>query len=321
MTARKGGRATSTNGFCIDPSAPFDVAQFFLVVEFHAGAQRTLHHHQGAFYAWNGTAYLEISEDEIRARLYPFLDQCKNAAGKGEKVKPNTALVSRVYDALKARAELEGRISAPAWFDEDHALPPHEVIACANGLLHLPSLKLLPHTPAFYTHNALDFAFDPDTSAPVQWLEFLGQLWPDDPEPIATLQELFGYCLTGDTSQQKAFLMVGPPRSGKGTIAKVLKRLVGTDNAVNPTLTSLSTNFGIAPLIGKQIAIISDARLDRRANQHAITERLLTITGEDEITADRKFLSVWTGRLAVRFLVISNELPQLRAVQRSIQLS
>jgi putative DNA primase/helicase len=85
------------------------------------------------------------------------------------------------------------------------------------------------------------------------------------------LQELFGYCLTGDTSQQKAFLIVGPPRSGKGTIAKVLKRLVGTDNAVNPTLTSLSTNFGIAPLIGKRIAIISDARLDRRANQHAIT--------------------------------------------------
>jgi putative DNA primase/helicase len=128
------------------------VAQFFLVVEFHTGAQRTLHHHRGAFYAWNGTAYLEISEDEIRARLYPFLDQCKNAAGKGEKVKPNTALVSRVYDALKARAELEGRISAPSWLDEDHALPPHEVIACANGLLHLPSLKLLPHTPPF-THT------------------------------------------------------------------------------------------------------------------------------------------------------------------------
>jgi putative DNA primase/helicase len=70
-------------------------------------------------------------------------------------------------------------------------------------------------------------------------------------------------------------------------------------------------NFGLAPLIGKRLAIVSDARLGGRADQHIIAERLLSITGEDAITVDRKFREAWTGRLQTRFLILSNELPRL----------
>jgi hypothetical protein len=52
----------------------------------------------------------------------------------------------------------------------------------------------------------------------------------------------------------------------------VLTRLVGIDNTVAPTLAGLGVNFGLAPLIGKRIAIISDARLGGRADQHAIAD-------------------------------------------------
>src|SRR5262249_6708294 len=57
--------------------------------------------------------------------------------------------------------------------------------------------------------------------------------------------------------------------------------------------------------------MISDARLGGRADQHVIAERLLSITGEDAITVDRKYREAWTGRLQVRFLILSNELPRL----------
>ena len=49
----------------------------------------------------------------------------------------------------------------------------------------------------------------------------LDQLWAGDSESIAALQEWFGYCLTNDTRQQKILMIVGPKRSGKGTIARV----------------------------------------------------------------------------------------------------
>src|SRR5258707_5803720 len=107
------------------------------------------------------------------------------------------------------------------------------------------------------------------------------------------------------------FLMVGPKRSGKGTIARVLTSIAGLDSSVAPTLAGLGMNFGVAPLIGKRVAIISDARLGGRADQHAIAERILSITGEDAITVDRKFMPAWTGRMATRFVVLSNELPRL----------
>jgi putative DNA primase/helicase len=92
---------------------------------------------------------------------------------------------------------------------------------------------------------------------------------------------------------------------------RVLIALLGGANAGAPTLASLAQPFGLASLIGKQLAVISDARLGSRADQHVIAERLLSISGEDPITIDRKHRDAWTGRLGVRFMLTSNELPRI----------
>jgi putative DNA primase/helicase len=297
----------------IDERAPYTTAKLFLDQEFTTGDHRTLHHHRSGFYRWTGSAYSELDNEQLRALLYAFLNATvtMGADRKLRKVKPNAAMVTNVLDALRAASHLDNAIAPPAWLDPAHGVPAAEIVACANGLLHVPTLTLLPHTPYFFTLNALDYGFEPEAPALRQWFAFLDQLWPDDPEAINTLQEMFGYCLMTDTRQQKAFMLIGPKRSGKGTIARVLARMVGLRNTVAPTLAGLGMNFGLAPLIGKQVAIISDARLGGRADQHAIAERLLSITGEDAITIDRKYMSAWTGQLTVRFLVISNELPRL----------
>ena len=43
----------------------------------------------------------------------------------------------------------------------------------------------------------------------------------------------------------------------------------------------------------------------------AIVERLLSISGEDVVSIDRKYRETWTGTLPTRFLLLSNELPRL----------
>ena len=40
-------------------------------------------------------------------------------------------------------------------------------------------------------------------------------------------------------------------------------------------------------------------------------ERLLSISGEDTLTIDRKYRDPWTGRLPTRFMILTNELPQV----------
>jgi len=104
---------------------------------------------------------------------------------------------------------------------------------------------------------------------------------------------------------------VGPRRSGKGTIGRVLRALLGKNNVVGPTFSSFAQNFGLQPLIGKLLAIISDARLSGRTDQAVVVERLLSISGEDNITIDRKYQKSWTGKLSVRLMIMTNELPKL----------
>ena len=118
-----------------------------------------------------------------------------------------------------------------------------------------------------------------------------------------------GYVISGRLDLHKILLLVGPTRAGKGVIARVLKALVGRGNFAGPTLASLGTNFGLSPLIGKPLAIVSDARLGG-ANVHQVVERLLSISGEDMLTVDVKYREAWTGTLPTRFLIISNELPR-----------
>jgi putative DNA primase/helicase len=90
--------------------------------------------------------------------------------------------------------------------------------------------------PQYFSVNTLPFNFDPEAGAPQNWLAFLDQLFPDDPESINTLQQWFGYCLTPATYLQKILLLVGPTRSGKGTLASIQAALLGEGNVAAPTL-------------------------------------------------------------------------------------
>jgi putative DNA primase/helicase len=65
-------------------------------------------------------------------------------------------------------------------------------------------------------------------------------------------------------------------------------------------------------LIGKKIAVVPDARLDNRANRSVITEKLLSIIGEDPQDINRKNKPFWSGILRTRVMILSNELPDFK---------
>jgi putative DNA primase/helicase len=305
--------STASHNLILNPLTPWDSGLAFIETKYTAGETRTLLHQDGVFYGWTGTHYPTINPDTIRSEVYYFLDSadCMTKDGNLLPFAPTARRVTDVVDALKGATNLSG-CHPPRWLsDASNNLPPFEIIACQNGLVHVPTRKLLSHTPKFFTLYALPYAYDPNAPQPREWLSFLKSIWGNDEEAIATLQQIIGYLLTCDTRQQKIFLIVGPTRSGKGTIARVLTALLGSENVSAPTLASMATNFGLAPLIGKQLAIISDARLGNRSDQQVIVERLLSVSGEDSLTIDRKYLASFTGRLPTRFLILTNELPRL----------
>jgi putative DNA primase/helicase len=286
----------------------------------------TLRHYCGSFHQWVGHAWRVVEPDELDA----ILGSCvknefdrvsvsaqKRGDRKGVVARPVIrSLIDNVRLALLSETHLPSMVKQPSWLGLPPAWPATEMLAVQNGLVHLPSLIagkefLLPHTPRFFSPMALDYPVTTSAPVPESWIRFLSQLWPSDPRSIETLQEFFGYVLTPDTSQQKIFVIIGPKRSGKGTIARVLTAVIGPENVAGPTLESLATEFGLQPLIGKPLAIFSDARLDGRANSSVITERLLSISGEDRLTINKKYRDPVTLALPTRLLILSNEVPRL----------
>ena len=73
----------------------------------------------------------------------------------------------------------------------------------------------------------------------------------------------------------------------------------------------MAGQFGIDPLLGKSAALVGDARLSRRSDLATITERILSITGEDAQAVNRKYKDAVTTKLHTRFTICSNELPRL----------
>ncbi|API59623.1 hypothetical protein BSL82_10090 [Tardibacter chloracetimidivorans] len=318
----------STGVRVLDPKDLMGLGRAAMRGMFRKDDRHTLARSGGLWYEHNGPCYVERGEEEIRADIWRFLDAAKkevthvsedeDEGGKKRKKRrtsiepfmPTQAQISGTMDALRAVAEARG-VEAPSWLPGANGPDPKEIVSLADGLLHIPTRKLTPHTPGYFCVNTLPFAWGDGDREPVEWLKFLHALWPDDAEAIGVLQEMFGYLLTPDTSQQKMFLIVGPKRSGKGTIGRVINALIGRENVASPTLASMTSNFGFQPLIGKLVALIPDARVGGGVNTQAIVEKLLMLSGEDSITVDRKNQTAWTGQLAARVVMLTNEVPRL----------
>lgn len=289
----EGRDAGSKAAVVLDLRGPLDAAQRLVERDHTLGGVPTLHHWRDSWVCWDGRSSYEIlGERAVRTWLYQALARSYQA-GKGhlERVKPKRGMVNDIIDALKAACALDDRIEPPAWLGpvvEDRPAA-HEFAAVRNGLVHLPSRDLWPPDPSFFALGAAGIDCDPEAPEPAEWLAFLRSLWPDDQASIDTLQEIIGYLISAETAQQKIFFLHGVTRSGKGTIGRVVTKLLGAGQVAAPGLGDFGTRFGLEGLVGKAVAIIADARLSKRADQAPIIEKMLSISGEDAITIDRKY--------------------------------
>jgi putative DNA primase/helicase len=299
----------------LNPATPFDSAQKLITLRAWQPDEgiRTWRHWQKSFWQWTGQCWKEMEDETVRAFLWFQLNDADKIVkgGKSERFEPKPEHVNALTDALKAATNVPTKGNPmPGWIgearDDDYV---RECVALQNGILHLPTREPITHTPRFWSPNVLDFSYDPSARAP-RFEQFLEELWPGDEEAQQCLLEVLGLCFTDITKYQKAFMFVGPKRGGRGTIGRLLKGLIGAENYIGTSLKAFSEPFGMESLIGKKVAVFSDARLDGvpQRNLSAIVERLLLITGQDDIDVNRKNSKYWHGALTARCIIFSNEL-------------
>jgi len=279
------------------------------------------HYYRGSFWAFYKGTFRTIPDEFVRGHIWLTLEESDRVveidSGKTKRiaVKPKQSQVNSILSAMKAVCSIDDGKEAPFWLPgappELSALSPRDFISVSNGLLHVPTARLYPHTPTYFNLYASDVRYDPGAPRPSQWHKFLDEVFMTDVEAKNTLQDWFGYNLTPDTSLQKIMLIVGPRRGGKGTIGRIMRLILGKDSVAALTLASLGETFGLQHLIGRPACIIPDARFSKRMDPAIIAERLLSISGEDAIPINRKFSGMWIGALPTRFTVFTNELPAI----------
>jgi putative DNA primase/helicase len=310
---------------------PHRLARLYLAQQHRHTDGSTLVYWNEEWHAWNGDCWRPHSDREINARLTIVskqeFDLHAQSIGKLPKG-VGTRLIGNIAQALRGMTLVSvGQVEQmPAWLGTPGPNPA-ECLATRSGILHLPTLlehgpghpgAVIPVSPRYFASHSLTYAFDPNAPKPTSWFDFLESVWPGDDESKLCLQQWAGYLLTVQTFLQKILLMVGPRRSGKGTIARTLRLLVGEQNVASPTLSSLGGPFGLQPLIGRSVAIVPEARISGRADSQVIVERLLSVSGEDPQTIDRKHLTAWHGLLRTRFVLLGNELPRLGDVSSAL---
>lgn len=263
-----------------------------------------------------------VETEEMRALVWSVLPQIdleyfdKQAEKKKKrKLDPNKHTVSGVLDAMAAIID---RIPASA--ELPYALPGYKgplgrVVVVRNGLVNPSNDELHPATPRLFATAGAAVDFDPAALCPA-WEKFLASIFSDedgtDKETIRLVRQIFGWLLAGDTTRHSIPLIVGPPRSGKSTMMSILRGLLGEGNVCAPPISMLGkSQFGLAPLIGKSVAIIPDARLSSQADQALIAGLLLIVSGHDPVEIDRKNQPSIKVRLGCRIVIVTNELPRI----------
>lgn len=280
---------------------PMDVAKILLDEAFVSATGLNLRYWREDFWRFRRRCYRQIASAELAARVLRWMDhRCFPATPR---------FASDVVKCLAALCLVPFEVDMPCWLDG--ARLGEGWIAFANGLFRIGDparIETAAHTARFFTPWTLDYPFDAKADCPT-WLAFLDDVLDGDPERIDLLQRWFGLLLTPDTSYQKLLLLVGPPRAGKGTIVRVIGALIGRDNCACPTLSSLATRFGMAPLLTRTVALIPDAHIGKHADGVRVAEVLKSIVGEDPQDVDRKYREPLSSvRLQTRFVVSCNEL-------------
>jgi putative DNA primase/helicase len=314
---------TDTGVTILHPKRHQPTAKRFIESLYTRDGSCQLVYFQGELWSYDSICYQLVRRERVERDMLEFLTNAYFRVRRGKAVflEPFPATVSATESAVDAvqlisQLALRPNDIPPFWIDGRLTPDPKQLIRAPNMCIDMQTWKSHPLTPQLFSTTALDFNLDLDPPEPKEWFKFLHVTFPHvDSQRL--LQQFMGYCLSGFTHYQKMLFLIGPPRSGKGVISAILRKLVGWHHVANITTSGLASQFGLSGLIGNPLAIISDARFSGHDVQGAI-ERLLNIVGEDPIQIDRKHRDPINIKLPTRFVIVSNELPCLPDSSRAI---
>lgn len=182
----------------------------------------------------------------------------------------------------------------------------YPIINFINCVLYTDILCTEEHNPIFYSTIQVPYNYEEEEKCPL-WVESLNQIFENNKDKIDTLQEFFGYCLTGDVKHKKALLLIGESDSGKSTILNVLRAMLGADACSSVPLKHISNPQYLPRLFNKTCNI--DPDVSRDADKYEAEFK--TITSGEPVMCSEKYIATFEFIPRCKIVLAANIFPKI----------
>lgn len=183
-----------------------------------------------------------------------------------------------------------------------------------NGTLDLRTGVLRSHRRTDLLTKLAPVVYDAHSHSDV-WEHFLDQLTGGDRELRDYLQRAVGYSLTGATSEEVMFLLLGPGGSGKSTFVEAIKATLGDYVMTADFETFLKRSASGSPR--NDIARLNGARFVVACEVDegkALAEGVVkTLTGSDTVTARYLYKEAFEFKPRFKLWLVANHAPEVSA--------
>lgn len=165
-------------------------------------------------------------------------------------------------------------------------------LAVGNGTIDLEKGLLFGHNPKDYFTTHTDVRFEGCYPRPRQFEKFLNDVFRNDNELIEYVRRVLGYCITGETKEQKLFVFYGTGGNGKSTLINILQEVLN-DYAGNFDAYALASKDDGAGKANPTLIQNRYSRLvivsEKGENTYLDISLIKAITGGDKINARMLF--------------------------------
>ena len=185
-------------------------------------------------------------------------------------------------------------------------------LCVGNGVIDLETGKLMPVMPSMHHSKMAGVQHKAGAKCP-RFMQFLGDIFPDDEELVAYVQKVAGYLMTGSTREQCLFMLLGGGANGKSTLVNLLTDLLGdyaANTAASTLMASNSNQFGddLIRLAGARLITSSETEHGQRFAE----AKIKSFTGGDKVTG-RPLYGEWLDFKPVgKILLTTNNRPEIR---------
>ena len=265
---------------------------------------------------WNGSYWEADQCAYIKKLAYHFVQDAKAALVDLKSFTDATNLssfesVQRLENISKFAAI--NRAVKASEFDTDPF-----VLATKDKWIDLNTGQTSNPNPNVLVSKAISVSYTSEAECPV-FLNFLNDVFESNQELISFVQQAVGYSLTGSTSEQCLFIMIGDGANGKSTFINVINKLLGSYGTTAASHTLIANGGGsigddLVDLIGARLITVSETE----EGQSLAEAKIKQMTGGDTLKARPLYGTFVEFSIIGKLWLVTNSLPQINNTDHGI---